>query len=98
MPLIITEHGLAAGQDPGQRIAQYFLPELGLPLSLSGCENGPVCVSLTPPEPGPTLALTLTHIRPVLRALTHATRTRTLGLPCRLPQLLQTDGRLTEVA
>ena len=35
MPLIITEHGLAAGQDPGQRIAQYFLPELGLPLSLS---------------------------------------------------------------
>ena len=34
MPLIITEHGLAAGQDPGQRIAQYFLPELGLPLSL----------------------------------------------------------------
>ena len=45
MPLIITEHGLAAGQDPGQRIAQYFLPELGLPLSLSLVVKMVPCVS-----------------------------------------------------
>ena len=80
-----------------RELRNTFYLNLGSP-SLSGCENVPVCVSLTPPEPGPTLALTLTHIRPVLRALTHATRTRTLGLACRLPQLLQTGWRLTEVA
>ena len=73
-----------AGQDPGQRrIAQYFLPELGPPLSLS-CENA--CVVSCEPDttPGPPLALTLTYIRPVLRSHARqpqpATRTRTPGL------------------
>ena len=71
-----------AGQDPGQRIAQYFLPELGLPLSLS-CENV-LRVSCEPDTtPGPPLALTL-YIRPVLRSHARqpqpATRTRTPGL------------------
>ena len=91
-----------AGQDPGQRrIAQYFLPDLGLPLSLSlGCENVLSAVSrVCQPDaaPGPTLALTLTYIRPVLHLRSHARHTHTHARPS-LPQLLQTDWRLTEVA
>ena len=94
-----------AGQESGQRrIAQYFLPELGLPLSLS-CENVcPECL-VSPPDttPGPPLALTLTgYIRPVLgsalsRTPAPASYTHTHARPGQ-SDLLQTDWRLTEVA
>ena len=64
-----------AGQDPGQRIAQYFLPELRLPLWLS-CENACPESLVSAWHQARATTGSHSHLHPpraLLCALTHAT-------------------------